>query len=362
MTSAERPRLPGQALRLLPFFLVAFVALSVWRLSQPAPGADNTPPGTRTFSGPIMGTTFNVKVVGPLTPKQSAEVEHAILSALTAVDDAMSTYKPSSELSRFNASTEADKPFPISEPLREVVRIALQVGKASGGALDVTVGPLVDAWGFGPEPRDSAPPSPEHIAELRGRVGLDKLELTPAGLIKKVPELRVDLSAVAKGYAVDQVAHALEALDQRDFLVEVGGELRAVGRREDGGPFRVGIEKPVSGQRALQRIVELRGQGMATSGDYRNYYEDHGKRRSHFLDPRTGAPVTHDLASVTVLASTTAEADAWATALSVLGPEEGPKVAEEHGLAAFFIVREGDDGFRSITSSRFPDTQSPVSP
>jgi thiamine biosynthesis lipoprotein len=174
--------------------------------------------------------------------------------------------------------------------------------------------------------------------------------------------LALDLSAVAKCYAVDRIASALEALSYKNFLVEVGGELRARGMRADGKPWQVGIEKPVSDARTVERVVALQNMGMATSGDYRNFYEVDGERRSHLIDPQTGRPVEHALASVTVMHPQAARADAWATALAVLGPTAGPKVAEREGLAAFFVVREGPVAFRTIESPAFARAASGDSP
>jgi thiamine biosynthesis lipoprotein len=191
------------------------------------------------------------------------------------------------------------------------------------------------------------------LQALARHVGQDKLRLGPEGLSKADPAVRMDLSAVAKGYAVDRVAEALQELGAVDLLVEVGGELTARGGRPGGEPWRVGIERPVSGGRSIERVLPLRDRGLATSGDYRNFYEKDGKRLSHLIDPRSGRPVEHGLASVSVVHPRVAVADAWATALSVLGPRQGPRVAEAQGLSALFIVRLPDGGFKTDVTPAF---------
>jgi thiamine biosynthesis lipoprotein len=296
------------------------------------------------LSGAALGTTWSVKLA---TRDVDAAARRAaadeVAARLARIDARMSTWRDDSELMRFNAH-RGTGPFPIAAETVAVVAIALEVSARSGGALDVTVGPLVDAWGFG-RPERVEPPGEAELAKLREAVGWQRLELEPEArtLAKDHPALRIDLSAVAKGYAVDEIARGLGELGYRDFLVEVGGELRGRGSHIDGGPWRVAIEAPDAPGRRIHRIVELRDGSMATSGDYRNYYERDGLRYSHTIDPRTGRPIEHALASVTVLHPEAAWADAWATALHVLGPEAGYALAESAGLAVYFIVRGADD-------------------
>jgi thiamine biosynthesis lipoprotein len=238
------------------------------------------------------------------------------------------------------------------------------VSEASGGAFDVTVGPLVDAWGFGPEGRLSGLPDEERLAELRESVGFEGLAMDrEAGTLSKThPATLVDLSGIAKGYGVDQVATALLELGYTAYLVEIGGEVKVRGRKPDGSAWRVAIEAPESERRVLHRVVELVDMAVATSGDYRNFYEEDGVRYAHIIDPRTGHPVRHAGAAVSVLHRDAVVADAWATALSVLGPEEGMAVAEREGLAALFITA-GTDGYETFATAGFPETeQFPVAP
>lgn len=312
--------------------------------------------------GPSMGTEFTIVLPGPAAGWDRAALEQLqtqIDAELAAVNAEMSTYLVDSELSRFNRAP-AGKPVEVGANLLEVVRLAKQVSAQSNGAFDVTVGPLVDAWGFGPGGRDAerSEPTPERIAELQALVGDEKLELDLAAstLRKLVPGLRVDLSAIAKGHGCDRVAAILETAGHEDYMIEIGGELRLSGANPSGQGWSVAIERPTAdaaGVQAVQAILELTNVAMATSGDYRNYWTQGETRYSHTINPRTGRPITHSLASVTVVhPESAALADAWATALDVLGPDEGLAMAEQLDLAAYFMVRT-DGGFEVRTSSAF---------
>jgi thiamine biosynthesis lipoprotein len=290
--------------------------------------------------GEAMGTTWSIKLASAgLGPDLSRATSSTIVAKIGGIDGLMSTWSPTSQLSQFNAGQRTD-PFRVASELLEVLEISREVSLRSGGAFDVTVGPLVQAWGFGSEGRRS-PPDAQTLSALRERVGYQKLTIDSpeSSIAKQHPALEVDLSAVAKGYAVDELARSFEELGHEGFLIEIGGELRARGVHLDGRPWRVAIETPDSPDRPVHRIVELRGLSMATSGDYRNYYEHEGRRVSHTIDPRTGRPIEHRLASVTVLHPEAAWADAWATALNVLGPVAGYDLAVAQGLPAYLIVR-----------------------
>jgi thiamine biosynthesis lipoprotein len=312
--------------------------------------------GLLELRGPTMGTRYSLKVVAePGDPARERRIAAAVEAELARIVALMSTWDPESELSRFNRSA-AGAPFPVSPETLEVFGAARQVSARSKGAFDVTVGPLVDAWGFGPAERLPEPPGEAVLRRLRERVGYRRVEIDEdrGALVKRRDDVVCDLSALAKGYAVDRVAGALRALGHRDFLVEVGGELRAEGLRPDGEPWRVAIEAPVRARRAPYGTVALSGRAMATSGDYRNYYEADGVWLSHLIDPRTGHPISHSLASVSVVHPQGVLADAWATALLVLGPEEGYATAEREGLAAHFIERTPDGGLRARATPGFP--------
>ena len=352
-----------RARRLLIIGMLVLVGVSIYRFYY-AP-----PPGPYVgFSGATMGTTWNVKVAGDdLGPESLRKIVAAIDEALDDVVRRMSTWESHSELSRFNASASL-LPFEISPPVVEVLAIAEEVSRESGGAFDVTVGPLVEAWGFGKGEPAPSPPSETKLKYLRGRVGYRGLILDKeaATLAKREPGMEVDVSAIAKGYGVDRVAQALDELGHANYLVEVGGELRARGRKNNGQIWRVAIERPSEEIRTLHRALALRDTSMATSGDYRNYYESDGKRISHTIDPRSGRPIDHTLASVSVVHPSATWADAWATALNVLGPKAGYDLAVREGLPAHFIVRSAPAGFESVSTPEFAvllaKTDSPEAP
>ena len=346
---------PG-ARRLLPAFLVVLMVLTVWRL-----GFQESPQALYEFNGATMGTTYSVKLAASELPDDAhRRIAEAIESRLSTVNRLMSTYDPDSELSRFNrfASTDA---FAVSPQTLEVFRVAREVSALTQGAFDVTVGPLVAAWGFGATNRAPAPPPAAELAALRQRVGYRHVEIDLGSrrLTKANPETVCDLSAIAKGYGVDEVARALVEFGYHDFLVEVGGELRAEGRRTGGRAWRVAIEQPHATARSIFGVVELEDASLATSGDYRSYYEQDGRRLSHLIDPRSGHPIAHSLASVTVVHRHAVYADALATGLGVLGPEEGYALSEEQGLAAYFILREPDGSLRGVATSAFPPVERP---
>lgn len=335
---------------LLPLLLLVLAGLTLFRLRDPS----HT--DVVELTGTALGTTWFVKVVAPgLAIDERDEMLAAVYEQLDAVDRRMSTWDPDSELSKFNRS-KSTAPFPVSKPTLEVFGIAREVSERTGGAFDVTVGPLVRAWGFGAdaEPLETTPDEGK-IARLRDHVGYRSLSVDPvAGTLRKEHvATEADLSAIAKGYAVDRIADALEGLGWRNVLVEVGGELGARGTRSDGGPWRVAVERPDTSGRSIFAIVELRNTGMATSGDYRSYILRDGVRLSHLIDPRSMRPIHHALASVSVIDPNTARADALATGLSVLGPEAGPALAEREEIAAYFIVREPGDKLRGFASKRF---------
>lgn len=305
-----------------------------------------------------MGTAYQVKVVRESLSEARREVIHAAIAAeLDLTNSLMSTYVEDSELMRFNRGP-AEEPFGLSEPTRAVFSLALQTSRRTGGAFDVTIGPLVNAWGFGPgsQIRDDGAGriSEEELAAIAERVGYELLTLDEeAGtLTKSRADLFCDLSAIAKGYGVDRVAEALLGLGESDFMVEVGGEVRTAGRNAEGQPWQIGIERPELARGTVHRVVPLLALSLATSGDYRNYREVDGVRVAHIFDPRTKRPITHRLASVSVVDERCATADALATALFVFGEKVGYNWAVGEGVAAVFLVRDGV-GFREIVTPAF---------
>jgi thiamine biosynthesis lipoprotein len=319
--------------------LGAFAAAALLALSGCGPREQ-----TLSLVGTTMGTSWSVQLPEPPDTLDQADLYQRISAELEAVNDRMSTYQADSELSRFNAAETTDW-FPVSLELVRLVDTALAVSTLTDGAFDVTVGPLVNLWGFGPEVKADQIPAQADIDAALARVGWDLLETRtdPPALRKDRPDLYVDLSAIAKGHGADRMAALLEDAGITDYLVEIGGELRGRGVNAAGAPWRIAIERPDPERRAVLRVVALTDLGMATSGDYRNFFELDGQRYSHTVDPATGRPVAHQLASVTVLAERCAEADAWATALLVLGPERGMTVAKDRGLVALFVERFGDE-------------------
>ncbi|MFO7973733.1 MAG: FAD:protein FMN transferase [Candidatus Hydrogenedentota bacterium] len=309
------------------------------------------------FSGATMGTVYHVKVVLQ-EPSEThlADLQALIEAELEDVEVRMSTYEADSELSRFNAH-ESTSPFRVSTSTIEVFQLALEISELTNGAFDITVGPLVNAWGFGPEAVPENPLAESEIQALMEHTGYEKIQVDPdtQTITKEDPGVFCDLSAIAKGYAVDRVCTALEEAGYHDYMVEVGGEVRTGGVNGKGVPWRIGIVNPEPLKGDVERIVPLSGWAMATSGDYRNFYERNGIQYSHTIDPRTGRPVTHNLASVSVIDKNCSVADGYATAIMVMGPDEAQRWAEEHNTIAFFIVRESVDRFRDITTTAFEE-------
>jgi thiamine biosynthesis lipoprotein len=305
------------------------------------------------ISGPVFGTGYHVSVVMAENQTRLDSVASGITTVLEAVDATMSTWSEDSELSRFNQLADQREWTTISPAFYRVLARSLQISDLTAGAFDVTIGPVVNLWGFGPEARPQDVPTEEQLALLLSRTGYQKLDLRaepPA--LRAEPRQYVDLSAIAKGYAVDEVARYLDSEGVSAFLVEIGGEVSVQGRKPDGNAWRLAIEEPTPGQRQVNRVVVIGDRAMATSGDYRNYYESDGQRFSHTIDPVDGRPIDHDLASVTVIAQDCMTADALATAFNVMGSEQAKALATRENIAAYFIVR-GDDGFETDYSPAF---------
>jgi len=304
------------------------------------------------LQGPTMGTQYTVKLVAD-DEFDSSSAEAAIAGLLEQIENAMSTYRADSEVSRFNRHAGGDW-FAVSPQVVEVVAAALEISQLTDGAFDVTVAPLIELWGFGRDTRADALPDAEQIADAKRRIGYQKLSVRsdPAAVRKSVPDLWVNLSAIAKGYAVDKVVEYLESRGIDRYMVEIGGEIKTRGNNQSGKLWRIGIERPAVAERSVQRIITPLDRGLATSGDYRNFFIVDGKRYSHTLNPDTGRPVTHTLASVTVLDKTAMRADALATALLVLGPRAGFSLADELQVPAYFVIRE-QQGFSERYTQAF---------
>ncbi|MBO9433148.1 FAD:protein FMN transferase [Ruegeria sp. R13_0] len=315
-------------------------------------------PDVVRLSGETMGTTFNVTAIGE--DLDETALAASVEETLAAVNAKMSNWDPNSEVSTFSASTSTD-PVAVSDDFALVLAAANDVHDKTDGAFDVTLGPLIELWGFGPrKPEDPVPSDADIEAALAG-VGQNRLltlDAEAGTLAKSEPGVGINLSAIAKGYGIDAVAETLRDAGIENYLVEIGGDLVSKGQNDKGETWQIGIEKPQAGSQSLQLIVSLVDRGMASSGDYKNYFEQDGVRYSHIIDPTTGRPITHRTTSVTVLAENAMMADAWATAMLALGQEKGMQLAEEHKLAVYFISRDvtgGDDAYITSHSSAFKD-------
>jgi thiamine biosynthesis lipoprotein len=314
------------------------------------------------LTGETMGSTWTVTIAGP-TPKPVAELRAGVQQRFDAVVAQMSTYEPESDLSRFNRNTTADWQA-LQPELFAVMSYALKLASLSEGAYDVTVGPLVNLWGFGPDPERVTPPAAEDIAAAKARVGWQRVELDAAGLRARRPRgTYVDLSSLAKGFGVDEVARYLDAAGVSGFLIDLSGKLRARGVNAHGQPWRVAVEEPRADDpggaaRVSAQVIALTTGAVATAGTYRKHFRFEGQDYSHLIDPRTGWPIQRATASVTVRADDCLAADAWATALLLMPVEDALRLADSRGIAALFIARD-DNGseMRSAAYRRLAETE-----
>ncbi|MCC6439628.1 MAG: FAD:protein FMN transferase, partial [Rhodanobacteraceae bacterium] len=304
--------------------------------------ACSTAAQVQVLQGQSMGSGWTVRYVG--NAESAAGVQAGVQQRLDRVDAQMSTWKPQSDLSRYNqAAAESWVEVPVD--LYQVIAAALKLAAETGGAYDPSVGPLVDLWGFGPSPARRAPPDAATIAEMRARTGWQRIQLDPiAHRVWQPGGSRIDLSSIAPGFAVDRIAQFLESQGHHDYLIEVGGELRGQGSKPDGTPWQVAIQRPLDTDRAdggidAQHVLGLTNAALGSSGDYRHFFEDGGRRYAHRIDPRTGYPLDNKVASVTVMSANCQDADPLATALSVLGVEQGLAFAEKRGIAVLYILR-----------------------
>lgn len=309
-----------------------------------------------SYSDWIMGTTFSIKV--PRLPENISEeqLKADIMTLLLEIDGQMSTYKKDSELSRINTNISADA-IALSRPLFTVIREAQRLSELSSGAFDITVGKLVNLWGFGPDQRITAPPSDQLIELALEKTGhvlfvLDEKNLT---ITKLNPNIYLDLSALAKGYAVDRVTELLESKLIDNYMVEIGGELSLKGHNSKNRKWQIAIEKPTAEAREIQTIIVISDTAIASSGNYRNFFEQDGQRYSHTIDPRTGRPITHKLVAVTVLSESTMTADGLATAFMVLGADKALALAEQEKMQVLFYIKS-DNGFIEQSSTAYQNS------
>lgn len=307
----------------------------------------STEPLRHALNGPTMGSRWSALFLTQAN-FDTAALQQALQAAVDRVDAQMSTWRPDSDLMRLNAAPVGAW-VAVPAQLMAVLRLGLKIGRASGGAFDIGMGDAVRAWGFGPEA--AAAEGIRAAMQVRRRAAHEVLELQ-GDRVRKAARIALDLNGIAKGHGVDRLAETLAAFGVTCGLVGIDGEMRAMGLRPDGAPWTIAVEAPDPDRRAPHAILALQDAAVATSGDYRHWVELQGSRLSHTMDPTRGAPLPDPPASVTVVARTCAEADAWATALMVLGVEKGEELARRLGLCALFLRRGGAQGFRSVGVGR----------
>jgi FAD:protein FMN transferase len=335
----------GLARRLIHGSVVATILLT----SACRPAAPDGSPVS--LGGPTMGARWSVTIAqAEISVEEHERLQRLTQAALTGIERLLSTWDPASELSRFNAMASTDI-FPVAPETFEAFRLAASLSAETGGAFDPTVAPLIDAWGFGSK-RDVPVPDDRTVERLRADVGMALVELDSAGawVRKRKPGVRCNFSAFVPGWAADRIAADLVLRGYTNFLVDVGGEIVARGLNQERQPWQVAIERPEREDRIVERVVSLTNRALSTSGDYRNFREVAGRRLPHILDPRTGRPVDHTLASASVITDTAARADAMSTAMMVLGPDSAMAFARERKIGVLLLVR---------TAGGFEERQSP---
>ncbi|MCL1127053.1 FAD:protein FMN transferase [Shewanella surugensis] len=313
--------------------------------------ACSQPEQVMSLSGNTMGTTYHIKIMPSEKSIDAQALQVKIDKALEEVNDQMSTYRPDSELSRFNQMSSNDT-LNVSADTVKVINEAIKLYKITDGALDITLGPLVNLWGFGPDKRPTTIPTQVQIDKQKARTGIQYITVNGTQLSKGHDDLYVDLSSIAKGFGVDKVAAILEQYQFQGYLVEIGGEIRVKGTKDDNQPWVIAVEQPSEDGVGVQQVLSPGDMSMATSGDYRNYYEEDGQQFSHLIDPRTGYPIKHRLASVTVLDKDCMVADGYATAMMVLGTQASLALAKREDLA-IMLIEKRDDGFKVFYSNAF---------
>ncbi|WP_231890404.1 FAD:protein FMN transferase [Methylomonas methanica] len=306
-------------------------------------------PPVKTFSGFAQGTTYHISYWAPQALDE-AQITAEVEKVFADLDKALSNYRPDSIIEQFNANTSTDGQQ-VGEEIVALVKIAQNVSALSQGCYDLTIRPLFELWGFMGD--DLTIPDDATLQVALANVGMDKLQLVDdSHMSKKLPNLRVDVSSIAQGYSVEKISNTLQAMGIQNYLVEIGGELKALGSKPDGKAWRIAVEKPLPGEQKMHKVVTLpkdSPMSVMTSGTYRHYFDIKGKRYSHILDARNGTPVTHDLVAVSVFNESPTIADAWSTALLCLGQEEGMKLADAEKLQVMFIQQQGTEFLESKT-------------
>jgi thiamine biosynthesis lipoprotein len=296
------------------------------------------------LTGQTMGTSYSVTIVSNPNGINKQKLRESIEYSLAKVNSQMSNWDKNSEISLFNKNN-SNKPIHISQPLFDVITAANDINLKSGGVFDITLTPLINLWGFGTKQPINQPPTDDEISLALSKVGqkdLLKLSSTEKTLSKIKQGVSINLSAIAKGYGIDQLASMLTNMKINRYLIEIGGDLIVSGLNAEGKLWKIGVETPSSTKHSVQSILTIRDKAMATSGDYRNFFEQNGVRYSHIINPNTGRPIQHKTSSVTVLAKNAMLADGWATAMLAMGAEKGMVVANRYQLAVFFISNHED--------------------
>ncbi|MEE4245877.1 MAG: FAD:protein FMN transferase [Kangiellaceae bacterium] len=327
------------------------VVISAWLIMLSACNSSKDS-NFKVISGFTMGTTYTVK----LETKQSdsRKIQQAFDQRLKEINQYMSTYIDDSELMQLNRNNSTGC-INISQDTFDVIEESLRLHQLSKGSFDPGLGPLIELWGFDNKETNDQIPSQQQIDVITQQLTFGQSELLEDGrcVSKGSGDLFINLSAIAKGYAVDEIAKIAEQdFASENYMVEIGGEVSVKGVNDKGMRWRIAIESPTSASRSIQRIITPMDMAVATSGDYRNYFEKDGKRYSHTINPVTGYPITHNLASVTVVHPSAMTADGIATAIMVLGPQEGLALAEREKIAVFLIVKQ-DDSFKEVYNKRF---------
>lgn len=302
------------------------------------------------MSGFAQGTTWHISVWDE-EPLNTNKLKELVVKELERLDKLLSNYRSDSVIEQFN-TRKTTEPVNVGAEIVNLIQNAESVSEASQGHYDLTIRPLYDLWGFSGD--HLTPPEEQTMREVLSAIGYRKLHLLPPDCIGKVaPEIRVDLSSIAQGYSVGCISMLLENAGVENYIVEIGGELMTRGCKPDGSPWRIGIERPLPEGRSIQKIMTIERDAplaVMTSGTYRHYFDEHGRRYSHILDAKTGKPVDHQTVSVTVVNDSPTMADAWSTALLCLGADKGKDIAEKAGIAALFIT-ETDNGLAELTTS-----------
>ncbi|MGI2108028.1 FAD:protein FMN transferase [Shewanella frigidimarina] len=313
--------------------------------------ACSSPEPIISLSGSTMGTTYHIKVVNSDRLPEAQLLQAEIDMALEVVNDQMSTYRSDSELSKFN-QLQVQQSVKVSADTIKVIEEGIRLYQETDGALDITLGPVVNLWGFGPDKRPTTIPTQAQIDNAKAKMGIKELSIKGLTLTKHNADLYVDLSSIAKGFGVDKIAAILDKYHVSGYLVEIGGELNVKGTKDDNTPWRVAVEQPTTEGQAVQQVIEPGTMSLATSGDYRNFYQENGERFSHLIDPRNGYPIKHQLASATVLHSSCMTADGYATAMMVLGTKASLALAKEKNLAIMLIEKQ-EQGYQVYYSDAF---------